>query len=152
MGHCAAVDSNQRQELVSQLNDKKRGPLTVRKWQNGGWWGRATQSVCAGEKGWGWNANFWCLFRAAGFGMDDMNDELCCILVPPASLLPFLITVCEREYKERGEKQQQQPGMFPLINPHTSTSPTTTNGNTHSCVYLLQSWVQMQHRHNEIKH
>lgn len=44
MGHCAAVDSNQRQELVSQLNDKKRGPLTVRKWQNGGWWRRATQS------------------------------------------------------------------------------------------------------------
>lgn len=151
MGHCAAVDSNQRRELVSQLNDKKRGPLTVREWQNGGWWGRATQSVHAREKGWGWNANFRCLFRAAGFGMDDMNDELCC--TGTTSLSASIPHYCVWERIQRGGGvQQQQPGMFPLINPHNRTSPTSTNGNTHSYIYLLQSWVQMQHRHNEIKH
>lgn len=151
MGHCAAVDSNQRQELVSQLNDKKRGPLTVRKWQTGVD-EEERLKACAWERRDGGEMLIFgvCSEQLALVWMTWMMNYA--VLVPPASLLPFLITVCEREYKERGEKQQQQPGMFPLINPHTSTSPTTTNGNTHSCVYLLQSWVQMQHRHNEIKH
>lgn len=83
------------------------------------------------EKRWGWNANFLCLFRAAGFGMDDMNDELCCTGTTGLSASIPHYCVWERIQKEREKKkQQQQPGMFPLINPHTSTSPATTNGTT----------------------